>query len=327
MQIQAGFPSETLPNKPGFTSLSPLEHPQQGLVYQRPTSYGDLHLTLTWAVIKGQIFLWMKAGPSGSMQTAQDQTGPETLTLSYQVEMETCHICVFVTLRLLLQPLQAWKWTIIKQNMLLFYFFLCLSLQPAAASATHTSPTSQWMGSQQGATDRTNVFSRSLWGSVLLSFLPLLSVLMADFSTLLIWSFFSRVFGLSSCLWLGRLCSEFTAGATPKSFFSLWNLSGFSLENMKNTFEISVFYCVLVSLKTLSGWPNSPLCSADLSSWVSPHRAQKVWNTLPACISHASHWDAGIIAVPQSCLISAQSRAEADRIVSLSNTNWAVHCN
>lgn len=70
------------------------------------------------------------------------------------------------------------------------------------------------------------VFSRSL-ESVLLSFLPLLSVMMSDFSTAPIWCYFSPIFGLSSCLGLETAYSKFTAGATPKSFFFHYEVFGF----------------------------------------------------------------------------------------------------
>lgn len=79
------------------------------------------------------------------------------------------------------------------------FFFLCLSLQPCAASATHTSqPPTEWGARRELPTERV-CFPEAC---VLFSFLPLPSVLTSDFRILVICCYFSRVFGLSSCVGL-----------------------------------------------------------------------------------------------------------------------------
>lgn len=123
--------------------------------------------------MKSQISSWMKAGPSGSTPTAQDQTGPDTTNykpmVSYWVKMKTCHICGYIKLHLLLQPVQACKWTRMMLNMFLFSMFIAAACRCLCHPHLSTPP-SEWGASRELPTEQK--LSRSLWASVLFSFLP-----------------------------------------------------------------------------------------------------------------------------------------------------------
>lgn len=142
----------------------------------------------------------MKAGPSGSTARAQDQLHAHVILPSQDGDLS--HLCLYKA------TLAAAFCTCLqtKKNDAKYVFIFCLLLQPAAASATHTSPQlptapSEWGASRELSAERMWGFQKPL--SLRIAFFPPPPFsLDVRFQHALIWCYFSPVFGLWSCVGL-----------------------------------------------------------------------------------------------------------------------------